>query len=829
VSDEITPAPDEGAAVPAAKPSRPRTRPSQPRARRAGAAAASSGTPDQDDSTVPPEGKPARPRPTSSRPKTTSAQRQAGPAQPKAGPVQPKAGPVQAKAGPAQAKAGPGQAKTGPAPPKAGPGQAKTGAVPPKAGPAQPKAGAAQRKAASPRSKTGAAQRKAASPRPKTGAAQREAGSARPKTEVSAGPASQIAGYRLEEQIGQGGMAVVYRARDERLDRRVALKLLVPALAMDAAFRQRFIRESRAAAAVDHPNIIPIYEAGEAGGSLFIAMRYVQGGDVKSLLERRGPLPAWRAWSIISQVAAALDAAHAHGLVHRDVKPANMLLDTTGAAAGQGRVLPDDRPEHVYLSDFGISKQSLAASNLTMSGQFVGTLDYIAPEQIDGHNVDGRADQYSLACAAYELLSGTPPFRREQGLAMITAHLAEPPPSLAARRDDLPAAVDRVLASAMAKSPDGRYATCAQFATDLGRSLGLVAGAPEPPGMPPQAGLGAGGRAGPAAGLGGLAGGIPGPEARPAQHLTPGGPRNVRSTQDRPGAPPPAGYQQGAGLTRGPRPTAIYGGPPGDAGGAWPPGPGEPGWEQPPPARRSRGKIAAVAIAAAAIAAAAVAIVLVSHRSPPTVHGVAVSGSSSASSSPSSSPSPSSSRPSSSPASLPSSPASLPSSSSAASSSSSPASTAQSSPSVHAPSASAEATAVSKVLASGDNSASRLNTAADNVKACTDVAAGVQQIQRVRDQRQTEYEQAQTLQTGALSNGAELKSDLTQALSVSLSADNDYLTWAQQQQPDCQAGTAPPGIGAANSQADNDKASFIGLWNPIAEQYGLQRETQASM
>ena len=298
-------------------------------------------------------------------------------------------------------------------------------------------------------------------------------------------------------------MAVVYRARDERLDRRVALKLLVPALAMDAAFRQRFIRESRAAAAVDHPNIIPIYEAGEASGSLFIAMRYVQGGDVKSLLERRGPLPAWRAWSIISQVAAALDAAHAYGLVHRDVKPANMLLDTTGAAAGQGRVLPDDRPEHVYLSDFGISKQSLSASNLTMSGQFVGTLDYIAPEQIDGHNVDGRADQYSLACAAYELLSGTPPFRREQGLAMITAHLAEPPPSLAARRDDLPAVVDRVLASAMAKSPDGRYATCAQFATDLGRSLGLVAGAPEPPGMPPHAGLGAGGRAWPAAGLAG--------------------------------------------------------------------------------------------------------------------------------------------------------------------------------------------------------------------------------------------------------------------------------------------------------------------------------------
>ena len=314
-------------------------------------------------------------KPTSSRSKTTSAQRQAGSGQTKAVPAQPKTGAAQPKAGPAQ--------------PKTGSAQPKAGAAQPKASPAPPKAGTA-------RPKTGAAQPKAGTARPKTGAAQRKAASARPKTEVSAGPASQIAGYRLEEQIGQGGMAVVYRARDERLDRRVALKLLAPVLAMDAAFRQRFIRESRAAAAVDHPNIIPIYEAGEASGSLFIAMRYVQGGDVKSLLERRGPLPAWRAWNIITQVAAALDAAHAYGLVHRDVKPANMLLDTTAAAAGQGRVLPDDRPEHVYLSDFGISKQSLSASNLTMSGQFVGTLDYIAPEQIDGHNVDGRADQYSL-------------------------------------------------------------------------------------------------------------------------------------------------------------------------------------------------------------------------------------------------------------------------------------------------------------------------------------------------------------------------------------------------------------------------------------------------
>lgn len=334
---------------------------------------------------------------------------------------------------------------------------------------------------------------RAKSPRPAAGPTsppgRLPARSARPPTEVSPAPAGKIAGYRLEEQIGLGGMAIVYRARDERLDRRVALKLLAPGIAADTAFRQRFIRESRAAAAVDHPNIIPIYEAGDAAGSLFIAMRYVQGGDVRSLLQRGGPLSAGRAWSIITQVAAALDAAHEYGLVHRDVKPANMLLDASARATGQGSsFLPDDRPEHVYLSDFGISKQPLSGSNITLTGQFVGALDYIAPEQIDGRDVDGHADQYSLGCAAFELLSGTPPFRREQGLAMITAHLTEPPLSLTARRSDLPPAVDSVLAGAMAKLPDERYPTCSQFAADLGRALGLVPGQPEPHGPPRQAG-----------------------------------------------------------------------------------------------------------------------------------------------------------------------------------------------------------------------------------------------------------------------------------------------------------------------------------------------------
>ena len=280
-------------------------------------------------------------------------------------------------------------------------------------------------------------------------------------------------------------MAVVYRARDERLDRHVALKLLAPALTADPGFRQRFIRESRSAAAVDHPNIIPIYEAGDVGGSLFIAMRYVQGGDVRKLLEQGGPLPPARAWSIISQVASALDAAHAHGLIHRDVKPANMLLDRRPGSTGPGGSGPaGDEAQHVYLSDFGISKQSLAASSLTMTGQFVGTLDYIAPEQIDGSDVDGRTDLYSLGCAAYELLSGVPPFSKSQGLALVRAHITEPPPAVTAHRRELPPAANGVLAAAMAKQPSERYGTCAQFAINLGRALGLVPGAPELPARP---------------------------------------------------------------------------------------------------------------------------------------------------------------------------------------------------------------------------------------------------------------------------------------------------------------------------------------------------------
>src|SRR6202050_2035252 len=193
-------------------------------------------------------------------------------------------------------------------------------------------------------------------------------------------PDSVVAGYRLEAQGGAGGMAVVFRARDERLGRPVALKILAPGLASDPAFRRRFIAESRAAAAVDDPHIIPIYEAGEAEGALFIAMRFVQGGDLRHVLAREGALPPARAAEFLSPVASALDAAHAAGLVHRDVKPANVLVDE--------RI---GRPDHVYLSDFGVSKGAAASVSLTGAGGFVGSPDYSAPEQIQGRPVDGRA------------------------------------------------------------------------------------------------------------------------------------------------------------------------------------------------------------------------------------------------------------------------------------------------------------------------------------------------------------------------------------------------------------------------------------------------------
>ncbi len=253
-------------------------------------------------------------------------------------------------------------------------------------------------------------------------------------------------------------MALVYRAQDERLKRMVALKVMAPWVA-DEEYRSRFIREFQAVAALDDPHVIPLFEADEADGLLFIAMRYVSGGDVRALLRQQGQLPAGRAMAIISPVAAALDSAHATGLVHRDVKPANMLLD---ARPG--------RPDHVYLSDFGISKTGGASETLTRAGQRLGTPAYSSPEQLRGQPVDGRTDQYALACTAFQLLSGELPFPQRH-LELIPA-LA--PPALTSRRPDLPAHADAVLRRALTESPGDRYPSCADFAEALRAALGLT-------------------------------------------------------------------------------------------------------------------------------------------------------------------------------------------------------------------------------------------------------------------------------------------------------------------------------------------------------------------
>ena len=273
---------------------------------------------------------------------------------------------------------------------------------------------------------------------------------------------AEFAGYKLDSLLGHGGMSIVYRAEHLSLGRTVALKLLAPQLSEDQAFRERFTRESRLAASLDHPNIIPIYEAGEEDGVFWIAMRYVDGSDAKNLLKQQGPLDPERAVDIIAPVASALGAAHGKGLVHRDVKPANILL------AG-GNDAEDE--SHVYLSDFGVAKHS-ASRALTKTGIFVGTAEYASPEQIEGKQLDGRADVYSLGCVLYECLTGAPAYDRDSEVALMYAHLLEPPPSVTAVRPELPPEVDELVAKAMAKSRDDRFATAREFATEARAVLG---------------------------------------------------------------------------------------------------------------------------------------------------------------------------------------------------------------------------------------------------------------------------------------------------------------------------------------------------------------------
>jgi serine/threonine protein kinase len=274
-------------------------------------------------------------------------------------------------------------------------------------------------------------------------------------------PGRQLAGYVIEEQVGAGGMAVVFRARDGVLGRLAALKVLAPSLAADSEFRSRFLSESRAVASVEEPHIIPVYGAGEVDGVLYIASRFVAGGDLADALQQAGgKLQPARVASLIDQVGSALDAAHAAGLVHRDVKPGNILLDTTPG-----------RPEHAYLSDFGLSKAAMANNGLTATGMFLGTPDYAAPEQIKGVPLDGRADQYSLACMAFVLLAGDAPFRRQETMATLFAHLNDPVPPLARYQGGLPPAADAVLARGLAKEPADRYERCGDFAAALHDAL----------------------------------------------------------------------------------------------------------------------------------------------------------------------------------------------------------------------------------------------------------------------------------------------------------------------------------------------------------------------
>ena len=273
---------------------------------------------------------------------------------------------------------------------------------------------------------------------------------------------TMVAGYRIESQIGAGGMAVVYRARDERLGRWVALKVIAPEWTHDEEFRRRFVAEALAAARVDDPHVIPVYEAGQAGEVLFIAMRLVTGTDLWGVLRREGALSPERALDLLSPVASALDAAHAAGLVHRDVKPGNILVDERPG-----------RPDHVYLADFGLSKGAVAGISLAGAGSVVGTPSYAAPEQVQGHDVDGRADQYALACVAFELLTERAPYERDQPLAVLFAHVSAPPPSLAARRPGIPVTADQVIARALAKRPEQRYASCREFTDALHEAFGL--------------------------------------------------------------------------------------------------------------------------------------------------------------------------------------------------------------------------------------------------------------------------------------------------------------------------------------------------------------------
>lgn len=699
----------------------------------------------------------------------------------------------------------------------------------------------------------------------------------------------KISDFRLDGYIGRGRLGDVYRAHDERACRTVAVKVLAPALADDAVFRNRFIRESEATGEVRHPNIIPVFEVGDMGGILYLAMQYVPGGDVGSLVSRSGPMPVDRAWTIIAQAASALDAAHAR-VIHRDVKPANVLL-----GANQGQSGPAD---HVYVSDFGMGSPSMPPGGSAESAHPAGAPDfgYVAPEQIAGQDVDGRADLYSLACVSYYLLCGAPPYGKDQGTAAMRAHLHARPPTATSVRPDLPAAIDLVLATALAKNPADRYPTCAEFATALKSALWLGAsGSAGTPLLPPKTGAGPPEDIWPAFGAVGAAGaGQRGSGPKPTQVLGPvlvgpDGPQSQAGpsgpgqpgagpggSPPRPGAPPsgpggpptvPGGPGGPSVMAGGPGPQFPGPGGPGgprsgpgdtrpgpatpfpraddsfpehaslfrDAGGRHP-GQGDPfsgaddrssgpfglfrqqreayagsddsfpealglyrepgGPYQGPgdqypmpgdlhrgrprrnPQQAGRGRLLAIS------GAVIVAIIVI------VVAGIALSGGSGPSS---------------------------PSSNASAASSSAPAA-----------SASEQAAAVNNVLSASGATRVLLSAPVSQVRKCTNLTGAVSQLQNVVNQRNAELKQAEALSTAALSNGTVVKSDLVGALRTSLTADSDYLTWAQQESSGCKPGSTTSAYNAAistDSQARAAKQTFVGVWNPVAANYDLPKQT----
>jgi Protein kinase domain len=283
-------------------------------------------------------------------------------------------------------------------------------------------------------------------------------------------PGTEIANYRVQSLIARGGTAAVYRALDIQLSRPVALKLLAPVFSARETSRRQFVRESRLAASVDHPNILPIYGAGEWSGLLYVAMRYVHGTDLKAELDRHGTVPLSEARHILGEIAAALDAAHAAGLVHRDVKPGSILLSDEQV----------DGHRHVYLTDFGLTKRATSATGVTTADHFLGTVDYVAPEQIRGEDVDGQADVYALACVAYTVLAGHPPFNHEDDSARLWAHLVEEPPRLSEERPEVPTAVELAILRGMAKKREDRPSSCGALVALMSEDA-AAGGAPRGP------------------------------------------------------------------------------------------------------------------------------------------------------------------------------------------------------------------------------------------------------------------------------------------------------------------------------------------------------------